>query len=398
MAHAHPDESRERSGHDWWPADGVTYLNHGSFGLAPLPVREARRQWLDQLEANPMDFFVRRLEPALDEAADRLSTWLGCEGRDLVFVPNATAGMNIIAQSLPLEAGDEVLLTDHEYGAVRRIWGRRCAAVGAKTTLAALPTEWGSPDEVLDALFGRVTPRTRVIVVSHITSQTSLEFPVAAICQQARQNGLLTCIDGPHALAQTSVQLRQIAADFYTASCHKWLSAPLGSGFLFVRREHQSRMQPVVTSWGRSLGGRSPRWQDEFHWPGTYDPTPALSIPAAIEFLEGIGGDEFRDRTRSLAALARDRLTRECSAVPLQGGPGSGLSMVTLHLPDLPRSESWPGQPHPLQTRLWEDHRIEIPLFEWHERMHLRVSCHLYNTPHDIDRLVSAMQAATNSP
>ncbi len=381
----------------WSLAPGVTYLNHGSFGLSPQPVRAARRAWLDQLEANPMDFFVRKLEPALDKAAESVGQWLSCAGRDLIFVPNATTGMNIVAASVPLAAGDEVLMTDHEYGAVRRLWGRRCSAVGAKTTLASLPTQWTHTDEILDALFDRVTDRTRVIVVSHVTSQTAVEFPATEICRRARECGILSCIDGPHALAQVEVDLTQIGADYYAASCHKWLSAPLGSGLLYVRRNHQSSLQPVVTSWGRSLCGRAARWQDEFHWPGTFDPTGYLTIPSAIEFLKSVGWSTFREQTRALASQAATQLESEFSAVPLMGGPNRGLSMVTVHLPNVPRSESWPGQPHPLQVRLWDEHRIEVPVFDWHEGVHLRVSCHLYNTTDDITRLIAAMQGIVDA-
>jgi len=374
---------------EWSLAEGVTYLNHGSFGPSPLSVQRERQRWLAELEAQPMEFFVRRLEEELGRAAASIGGLLGCRGDDLIFVPNASHGMNIVAANIPLQPGDEVLLTNHEYGAVRRLWGRRCSEAGAKTTLATLPCDWDDDADLVDALFERVTERTRVIVVSHVSSQTAIVFPVAEICRRARAAGILTAVDGPHAVAMVTVDVAAIGCDFYAASCHKWLSGPFGSGFLYVRREHQSDLKPVITSWGKSLSGRSPRWQDEFHWPGTFDPTPYLTLPAAVEFLEQIGLEGFREQTRLLADYAREQLSA-IGAEPVTSPQHCAPPMVSMHLPHVPRSDAWPGKPHPLQVELAEQ-GIEAPIFEWQERLHLRVSCHLYNAPADIDRLAAAL-------
>jgi isopenicillin-N epimerase len=379
-----------RRWHDQWQLpEGVSYLNHGSFGPSPSCVQRERQRWLAELEAQPMAFFVRRLEEELDRAAESVGRLVGCRRDDLIFVPNATHGMNIVAANLALRPGDEVLLTNHEYGAVRRLWGRRCSEAGAKTTLATLPCDWGDDAELVDALFERVTERTRAIVVSHVSSQTAVVFPVAEICRRASQAGILTAIDGPHAVAMVPVDAAAIGCDFYAASCHKWLSGPFGSGFLYVRREHQAGLKPVITSWGKSLSGRQPRWQDEFHWPGTFDPTPYLTLPAAIEFLEVLGLESFRDQTRRLADYARTQLST-IGAEPVTSPTHCAPPMVSMHLPHVPRSDAWPGKPHPLQVELAEQ-GIEVPIFEWQERLHLRVSCHLYNSPADIDRLASAL-------
>jgi isopenicillin-N epimerase len=379
-----------RRWHDQWQLpEGVTSLNHGSFGPSPLNVQAARQNWLAELESQPMEFFIRRLEEELDRAAESVGRLVGCRGDDLIFVPNATHGMNIVAANVPLEPGDEVLLTNHEYGAVRRLWGRRCSEAGAKTTLATLPCDWRDDAALVEALFERVTERTRVIVVSHVSSQTAIVFPVAEICRRAREAGILIAIDGPHAVAMVPVDVGAIGCDFYAASCHKWLSGPFGSGFLYVRREHQSDLKPVITSWGKSLSGRQPRWQDEFHWPGTFDPTPYLTLPAAIEFLEQIGLETFREQTRLLADYARKQLST-IGAEPVTSAAHCAPPMVSMHLPHVPRSDAWPGKPHPLQVALAEQ-GIEAPIFEWQERLHLRVSCHLYNAPADIDRLAAAL-------
>jgi isopenicillin-N epimerase len=375
----------------WTLAEGVTYLNHGSFGSSPDVVRAARQRWNDELERQPMDF-VRRLEPLLDEAASKLGAFIGCRGDDLVFVPNATVGMNIVAGSVGLGPGDEVLLSDHEYGAVVRTWGRRCSAAGARTVVAHLPVPLETRDALVDALFARISERTRLIVVSHVTSQTAAIFPVEAMCQRARERGIPVCVDGPHALAMVPLDLRQIDPDFYTASCHKWLSAPFGSGFLYVKPRHRQQLHPAVVSWGKSLSGRPASWKDEFHWFGTYDPSAYLATVDAVHFLEHVGLADFRRRTHALARYARHSLLKVTGGEPfVPDDPTWFGSMITIPLPRVPRSDAWPGQPHPLQAALWERHRIEVPVFEWQGRLCLRVSCHLYNTPDDIDRLAAAL-------
>jgi len=272
----------------WALRPGVTYLNHGSFGPTPRSVMAARQEWSLRLAAEPMDFFVRQMEGHLAEARGRVGNVFGTSGDNLVFVDNATFGMNNVAASLPLGPGDEVLANNHEYGAVLRIWRERCKQAGAKFVVQHLPEAFRDPGEVVDVLWKGVTDRTRIIVVSHITSPTALILPVAEICRRAKERGIQTCIDGPHALAAVPVDLDRLGCDYYCVSCHKWLSAPLGSGFLYVHPRRQQAVRPVVTSWGNSLSGRPNTWQDEFVWSGTRDPAPFLAIPAAIDFLADV--------------------------------------------------------------------------------------------------------------
>ncbi len=378
---------------EWDHAAGLAYLNHGSFGLAPRIVCEARQRWTDQLNRNPMEFFVRKQETLLDEAAKALAKFLGGRAENLAFVPNATVAMNIIAENLPLEAGDEVLLNDHEYGAVIRIWGRKCQATGARTVMARLPDPLTTTEALVDALFERVTPRTRIIVVSHVTSATAIIMPVEAICTRAKALGIRVCIDGPHAIAMRPLALDALGCDYYCASLHKWLAAPLGSGFLYVAPRHKAGLKPTITSWGRSLNGQAPRWQDEFHWSGTMDLAAYLAVPDAIRFLAEIGWDQFRNQTHALARYAGERLCQEFDATPLAPQDSWYGCMQTLALPRIPRENNLqPGTPHSLQHCLAKDFGIEIPIIEWRDRMHIRVSCHLYNTVDEIERLVEALQ------
>jgi isopenicillin-N epimerase len=384
--------SEDAVGGQWAWDNGVVYLNHGSFGPPPAPVRADYDRWMDQLQRNPMEFFVRRLDGLLDHAAERLASFVGCRGKDLIFVPNATFAMNIVADNTLLAAGDEVLLNDHEYGAVMRIWRRRCDQAGAQVVVAKLPEPLESQAAIVDALFERVTPRTRMIVVSHVTSPTAVILPVEAICVRAREAGIAVCIDGPHAVAMRPLAISDLGCDYYCASCHKWLSAPFGSGFLYVRGSRKSELKPPILSWGRSLSGRPSTWKDEFHWSGTYQPAAWLAIPAAIDFLKQVGIDNFRERTHALAKSARDRMVAELDAQPLTpDDPAWYGSMATLRLPWLKERSTHPGNPNPVQQRLAEHEGLEIPIVEWAGHAHIRVSCHLYNTQNDLDRLIEAL-------
>jgi isopenicillin-N epimerase len=379
---------------EWSFPPGTTYLNHGSFGPSPRCVQEAREELQRRLEAQPMDFFLRQLPPLFISARARLASFVGAEPEDLIFVDNSTVGMNVVAASIDLRPGDEVLANDHEYGAVLRLWERKCQAAGARFIVQRLPSPLRGVEEVVEAILAAASPRTRLLVFSHVTSPTAVIFPAAEICRQARRRGIGVCIDGPHAVAMLPLELRSLDCDFYTASCHKWLSAPFGSGFLYVHPRRQASVRPAIVSWGRTLEGDQPGWRDEFHWLGTRDTTAWLSVPAAIDFLEHAGLDDFRRQTHELAGYARRRIEELTSAMAAAAEPGSldplvpddpacYGSMAAMPLP--------PGEAEPLQRALWEKHGIEAPVIDWSGRRLIRVSCHLYNTQADVDRLVDAL-------
>ena len=395
---------RSVSRDDWSIPDGVTYLNHGSFGPTPRVVQAAREEWSRRLSADPMGFFLRDLDGALDTTAGELGKWIGAEARDLVFVDNATVGMNVVAETIKLEAGDEVLLNDHEYGAVFRIWRAVCDRVGAKIvspTLGTgddnLPRRFQDVSEIVQPIVDAITPRTKLIVISHVTSPTAIVFPVEEICKIARSRGIPICIDGPHAIAMRPLNLQKLECDFYCASLHKWLSAPIGSGFLYVRRKWQQSLKPHLTSWGRSLGGCPPRWQDDLNWLGTRDPAPFLAVPAAIDFLVRTGVEEFRQQTHALAQYARGRLEQILGQTATT--PDSVdwyASMIAVPLPPDSNKKARPNAIHPLQQDLWDQHQIEILVTECHGHRYLRVSCHLYNTTAEIDLLCDALEKRVN--
>ena len=379
----------------WDIPEGVTSLNHGSFGPAPRPVREAQARWTAELQRQPMEFFVRRLEGLLDEACAALGQFVGADARDLVLVDNATAGMNIVARSVELQPGDQVLLTDHEYGAVRRLWQKTCQAAGAELIVRRLPwplLEDDSAEQLVEHLVAACTDRTRLLVASHVTSATATTLPIAAICQAASQRGVPVCVDGPHAVAMLPLAIEQLGCDYYTASCHKWLSAPFGSGFLWVRRRHQPRIRPAITSWGGSVGGRDSSWKDEFTWGGTRDPACWLAIPEAISFLEDHGIESFRDQTHDLVNTARRQLLELTGLQsPLPESRQWYGPMAIVPLPPNPDAATGHGHVDPLQRTLQQQFGIETPVTTLHKHRYIRISCHLYNTAKDIDHLVGAL-------
>lgn len=379
----------------WDIEPGVTFLNHGSLGPTPRVVLESKRDFAQQLSSNPLKFMTRRLEQELDIVHSALGAYLDCDASDLVVVHNATFGMNAIAQSTALQPGDEILLNDHEYGAVMNIWRARCQATGAKLIMARLPDVMDSPQQIFDAIFEKVTPQTKMIVFSHVTSPSSLIFPAAEICAEARSRKILSCIDGPHALALLPVSLRKINCDYYTASCHKWLCAPAGSGFLYVRKKYQSQMKCPLVSWGRSVSGKPDSWKDDFIWPGTFDPSSYLAIPAAIQFLQQIGHDVVQREMSALAHAAATRLTEELKLPSGMYAATSPLfaSMVTLPLPEnLIPPPKIPAQKHLLQQRLAQDDKIEVVVTAFKTRLWIRISTHLYNDHNDIEKLLSGLQ------
>jgi len=265
---------------------GIAFLNHGSFGACPRPVFEEYRRWQLELERQPVEFLGRRFNALMRAAREPLAAHLHTAADNVVYVPNSTTAVNIVARSLRLGPGDEILTTDHEYGAMDRTWRFLCAKPGAAYRARPIPVPLTGADDFVEALWAGVTPRTRVVFLSHITSPTALTFPVQEVCRRARAAGILTLIDGAHAVGQIPLALDELGADFYTSSCHKCLCAPKGSAFLYVRPERQPLVEPLVVSWGWQSDTPGPsRFVDEQEWMGTRDVAAYLATPAAIEFM-----------------------------------------------------------------------------------------------------------------
>ncbi len=367
--------------------DDITFLNHGSFGACPLPVFDTFQEWQRELERQPVEFLGRRVKGLLAEARGALGEFVGTDAANVVFVPNVTAGMNAIARSLHLDAGDEILATDHEYGAVDRTWRYYCARNGARYINQPIAVPLVDAATFVEQLWAGVTPRTRVIAISHITSSTALIFPLAEVCRRAREAGILTVIDGAHAPGQIDLALDELGADFYLGNCHKWLCAPKGAGFLYARPERQSLLDPLIISWGweAATPGAS-RFLDHYEWAGTDDPSAYLSVPAAIAFQREYDWARVRAACHILVGEARDRL-----------GALTGLPQLA------PDSPEWWGQmasiplpgddAHRIKEALWDKHKIEIPVMLRDGQIYARISIQAYNRREDVDKLVGALSS-----
>jgi len=364
---------------------GVTYLNHGSFGISPDAVKWSRQRWIEALDQNPMDFYVRQFETLIEGAKCRLADFLGADPANLVFSDNATTAMNIVATHFPLAAGDEILINSHEYGAVKKIWQRRCQSVGAHVVEAALGNQFQNVDQIIDPILNRITPKTKLVILSHITSATAIVFPIEQLIARIKKLGVSVCIDGPHAIAALPLALEELGCDFYCASCHKWLAGPLGSGFVYVAPASQHYIQPLIESWGRLLPNSAETWDQRFLWQGTRDVSPYLALPAAIDFLEGIGLDKVRGYCLDLTKTVRSTLT-QMFGQPLMV-PDEDMWMTTMAQVTLP-----PGDWQNLQAALWQNYQIEVPIIHFQDQWYIRVSSYLYNNENDLDYLVSALR------
>lgn len=368
----------------------VIFLNHGSFGACPRPVFEEYQAWQLRLERQPVEFLGREFKTLMCTARQALADHLGANRDDLVYVPNATHGVNIVARSLALQAGEEVLSTDHEYGACERTWQFICQQSGARYLKQAVALPVKSEEEILEQVWAGVTERTRLIFVSHISSPTAIRFPVEAICERARQHGILTLVDGAHAPGQIDLNLDELGADFYAGNCHKWLLAPKGAGFLFARRDIQNLIQPLVVSWGYQAAPdftTGSRFIDLLEWTGTHDPAAALAVPAALAFIQTHHWSAIRQRCRSMLNRALgdlSALTGMPPTCPLD--QGFFMQMATA---ELPRLRDLFG----LKSALYERFRIEAPLIDWNDRHFIRISVQVYNTAEDLSALVDAMRS-----
>jgi len=383
-----------------WPLDPkVVFLNHGSFGSCPLPVLEFQRALRDRLERQPVQFLVRDLEPLLDQARAALAQFTGARPENLVFVPNATSGVNTVLRSLTFAPGDELLVTDHEYNACRNALEFVAAHAGAKVVVARVPFPFQSTGQIEEAIMSRVTPRTKLALIDHVTSQTGIIIPVERLVSQLAARGVDTLVDGAHGPGMVPLRLEQLGAAYYTGNCHKWLCAPKAAGFLHVRPDRQSLIHPLTISHGLT----SPRkdrslFLIEFGWTGTLDVSACLSVPEALRFMEGLvpgGWTEIMARNRALALEGRKLLCQTLKIAPPCPEECVG-SMASVPLPDAREAEraSPPLYIDPLQDQLLARYAIEVPVIPWpgFPKRLLRISAQLYNSREECQLLADALR------
>jgi isopenicillin-N epimerase len=372
----------------------VVFLNHGSFGACPRPVFEAYQAWQVELERQPVEFLGRRFGPLLAEARQALGAVVGARAGDLVYVPNATTGLNAVARSLPLGPGDEVLGTDHEYGALDRTWRFICRRRGARYINQPVPLPVRSAGEVVEAIWAGVTPRTRVLFLSHLSSPTALIFPVEPLVRRAREAGLITVVDGAHVPGQIPLDLEALGVDFYSGNCHKWLGSPKGAGFLYARPEMQHVLEPLVVSWGwepenTTLLSLPDAEASPFilqqEWQGTRDIAPFLSVPGAIQFQAEHDWPRVREECHELVRYARQAIGGLTGLEQICPDSAEWYAqMATLPLPACNADE--------LKRRLYEEYRVEVPIISWGGREFVRVSVQGYNRREDVEALVGALE------
>jgi len=403
---------------NWLLDPAITFLNHGSFGACPRAVLDVQQDWREQLEAEPVRFLGRELNARLATARGALGAFIGADADDLAFVTNATGAANAVVRSLEFAPGDEILTTDHEYNAVLNVLRYVAERDGARVVVVGLPFPAISPDDVVERILAAVTARTRLAVLSHVTSPTALVLPIERLVPALGERGVDTLVDGAHAPGMLPLDLRALGAAYYAGNLHKWVCAPKGSAFLHVRRDRQGSVRPGTISHGANApAGERSRFRLEFDWQGTLDPTPWLAVPAAIDFIGGLldgGWPAIWARNHELAVYGRDALAAAFGGEQF-GSPSTMIgAMAALPLPldgplgGIEASGSSPLDTDPFQLVLYDRFRIEVPIGAWPVPAvesattpirFIRVSAALHNDRDDMDRLVAAFAelAATAS-
>jgi isopenicillin-N epimerase len=372
----------------WTLEPGLTYLNHGSFGACPKPVLDYQAELRSRMERQPVAFLARELESLLDQSRASLAEFVGAREQDLVFVSNATSGVNTVLRSFDLRAGDEVITTNHTYPACRHALDWVCEQTGARIVVADIPLPLEHPQQIVDTVLAGISPRTRLALLDHITSSTALVFPIERLVRELENRGVPTLVDGAHAPGQVELNLAHLNPAYYTGNCHKWMCAPKGAAFLWAREGLQDALIPLTISHGLN-GTREGRslFHDRFDWTGTNDPTAALCVSKCLEFLGGLlpgGWPQLRERNHRMAVAARELLADALQAEPLCPPDMLG-SMASLPLVGA-RVDGW----DPWQRRLLEEHNIEVQITDRPFRI-LRVSAQLYNNLTQYECLAQAL-------
>ena len=359
----------------------IVYLNHGSFGATPRPVFDSYQNWQRLLETQPVDFLGRRSDNLLYQSRTELATYLDADPMDLVYISNATQGVNIVARSFQLHPGDIVLSSNHEYGAMDRTWRYLAERDGFEYKTIEIPTPIPSDSEIVDLFFKQFNPHTKILFLSHITSPTAVIFPVHLLCKAAREKGILTVIDGAHAPGQIPLDLSNLEADFYIGNLHKWLCAPKGSAFLWANRAFQHLIEPLIVSWGyESENPSNSHFIDLLQWTGTRDISAFLAVPDAIRYQQEHNWSSISHLCHEKAIEAESSLTEITAQISIYSNSDQFGQMFSFFLPDRINLSN-------LKSILYDQFKIEVPLMNWNNRYVMRVSLQAYNSDEDIQYL-----------
>lgn len=365
--------------------DNITFLNFGSFGACPKEVFDDYMQWQYLLEKEPVQFIAFDGIGYVKHALSALATYINCNANDLVFVPNPTHAINLLAKTIKLAAGDEVLSTNLEYGAMDRTWNYYCKAAGAKYIQQPIRLPLTSKEAFLAEFWKGYSANTKVVFISQITSSTALIFPVKEICEEAKKRGLITIVDGAHVPAHIDLDLSQLQADFYTGACHKWMMTPKGCSFLYAKPEFQTMLDPLIISWGyQSASPSDSQFFDYHQFNGTRDFSAYLTVPKALAFMEKHDWKKVSDRCKNNLLAVAPKLFELLNTKPL-------APLTKDFFGQMCSVEIKTTEPEKLQRLLFEKYRIEIPVMRHADKCYLRFSFQAFNTTTEIDYLVQSL-------
>jgi len=369
----------------------VVYLNHGSFGACPKAVLNELVRLQKLLEWQPIEFLASDLEHRLDESRRSLGNYVGCDGDDLVLFPNPTTAINAVVRSLQLSYGDEILSTNHEYGAMNRTWKYFCGKNHTEFIAVDIPVPVSTEEDFIERIWSKVTDRTKILFISHITSQTALIFPIKELCRRAKEKKIMTIIDGAHAPGQIPLNIMDIDPDIYSGACHKWMCAPKGVSFLYVKKEFQDLIDPLVVSWGweSDMPGKS-RYLDYHQWQGTRDMSVFLTIPFTIEYLKSLSWENIISKSREQLRQFQEKMCSKLDIKTLTTASSKWQGqMASFILPDN-------TDPEIVKTFLFSNYRIEVPVFDWNGNTVIRISMQPYNTIKELHLLEQALSEFLN--
>ena len=363
----------------------ITFLNHGSFGACPKPVFEEYQRWQHKLEQQPVEFMARDIYDYLKEARDSLGKFVGCSGDDLVYVNNPTTAVNTIIRSLDFGPGDEILTTDQEYGALIRTWNQYADKRGFKLVEHVTQFPMTTHEDFVNKFWSDVNEKTKVIFISQITSATGVILPAEEICRRAKAEGIMTIIDGAHVPAHIPLSISEMDPDVYVGACHKWLSAPKGSSFMYVKNSLQENVNPLIISWGSEVDPSPSPFIYENQYQGTWDPSAFLTVPSAIQFQIDNDWESVKKRCRNLTQETRDRVYDIIKTEPI-----------------CPNNDEWLGQMSSIiinienglefKWMLLDKYKIEMPIYQWKDKILFRISFNAYNDEKDADRLIEVLE------